>query len=121
MIRLIIPFAAACLLIGCGAGRIAAWLHFGRRVPRAGIAILMPLLVAGAYGWAAMPPHFGTAFIILPFAIGFGAGNGAFLAALAGQGLLTWIVALLFFHGFCRLKKYDEEFAKKHGRAGDCG
>ena len=49
MTRLLIPFAAACLLIGCGAGRIAAWLHFGKRVPRAGIAILMPLLVAGAY------------------------------------------------------------------------
>ena len=64
--------------------------------------------------------------LLIPFAaacllIGFGAGNCAFLAALAGQGLLTWIVALLFFRGFCRLKKYDEEFAKKHGRAGNCG
>ena len=73
--------------------------------------------MAGAYGLAAMPPHFGTAFIILPFAIGFGAGNGAFFAALAGQALLTWIVALLFFRGFCWLKKYDEAFAKKYGGA----
>ena len=64
--------------------------------------------------------------LLIPFAaacllIGFGAGNGAFLAALAGQGLLTWIVALLFFHGFFRLKKYDEEIAEKHWRAEDCG
>lgn len=117
MTRLILCFAAACLLIGCGAGRVAAWLYLGKRVPRAAVVVLAAGLVAGAYGLAAMPPHFGTAFIILPFAIGFGAGNGAFFAALAGQTLLTWIVALLFFRGFCWLKKYDEAFAKKYGDA----
>ena len=70
---------------------------------------------------AASPPYFGTAIILLPFAIGFGAGQGAYLAALVGQGVLTWIVALLFFRGFCRLKKYDEEFAEKHGGANHRG
>ena len=53
--------------------------------------------------------------------IGCGAGQGAFLAALVGQGVLTWIVALLFFRGFCWLRKYDEDFAKKHGGAGRRG
>ena len=117
MFRLIFLCAATCLLIGCGVGCVAAWLHLGKRVPRAVVTVLAALLVAGAYGLAAMPPYFGTAFILLPFAIGFGAGKGAFFAALAGQALLTWIVALLFFRGFCRLRKYDEAFAKKYGDA----
>ena len=85
MIRLFFLFGATCLLIGCGVGRVAAWLHLGKRVPRAVVVVLAAGLVAGAYGLAAMPPHFGTAFILLPFAIGFGAGKGAFFAALAGQ------------------------------------
>lgn len=117
MTRLILCFAATCLLIGCGVGRVAAWLHLGKKMPRAIVAVLAAVLVAGIYGMAASPPYFGTAIIILPFAIGFGAGNGAFFAALAGQALLTWIVALLFFRGFCRLRKYDEAFAKKYGGA----
>lgn len=121
MIRLILHCAAACLLIGCGAGRVAAWLHLGKRVPRAVVVALAAVLVAGAYGLAVATPIFGIVFIVLPFAIGFGAGNGAFFVALAGQGVLTWIVALLFFRGFCRLKQYDEEFAKKHGEANHRG
>ena len=121
MTRLILCFAATCLLIGCGVGRVAAWLHLGKKMPRAIMAVLAAVLVAGIYGMAATPPYFGTAIIILPFAIGFGAGNSAFLAALVGQGVLTWIVALLFFRGFCWLRKYDEDFAKKHGGAGRRG
>lgn len=117
MTRLIIHCAAAYLLIGCGAGRVAAWLHLGKKVPRAIAAVLAAVLVAGIYGMAASPPYFGTAIILLPFAIGFGAGKAAYLAALVGQGVLTWIVALLFFRGFCRLRKYDEDFAKKFGKA----
>ena len=117
MIRLIMLCAATCLLIGCGVGRVAAWLHLGKKVPRAIVAVLAAVLVAGIYGMAASPPYFGTAIILLPFAIGFGAGQGAYLTALIGQGVLTWIVALLFFSGFCRLRKYDEDFAKKHGDA----
>lgn len=117
MFRLIFLCAATCLLIGCGVGCVAAWLHLGKRVPRAVVFILAAVLVAGIYGMAASPPYFGTAIILLPFAIGFGAGQGAFLAALVGQGVLTWIVALLFFRGFCWLRKYDEDFAKKHGGA----
>ena len=114
MTRLLIPFAVACLLIGCGAGRIAAWLHIGKRVPRAGIAILMPLLVAGAYGWAAMPPYFGTALVALPFAVGFGSGKAAGIIVWACQGFMTWMFSLLFFRWICWLKKYDEEYEKKH-------
>ena len=117
MTRLILFCAATCLLIGCGVGRLAAWLHLGKKMPWVIAAVLAAALVAGIYGMAASPPYFGTAIIILPFAIGFGAGNGAFFAALAGQALLTWIVALLFFRGFCRLRKYDEAFAKKYGGA----
>ena len=121
MTRLILFCAATCLLIGCGVGRLAAWLHLGKKMPWAIAAVLAAALVAGIYGMAATPPYFGTAIIILPFAIGFGAGNGAYLAALVGQGVLTWIVALLFLRGFCWLRKYDEEFAKKHGDAGQHG
>ena len=121
MTRLIIHCAAACLLIGCGAGRVAAWLYLGKRVPLAAVVGLTALLVAGAYLLAVATPIIGIVFIVLPFAIGFGAGNGAFVAALAGQGLVTWIVALLFLRGFCRLKKYDEEFAKKFGDANHRG
>ena len=117
MTSLLIPFAAACLFIGCGAGRVAAWLHLGKQVPLAAVFGIAALLVAGAYGLAVATPIFGIVFIVLPFAIGFGAGNGAFFAALAGQALLTWIVALLFLRGFCRLRKYDEAFAKKYGDA----
>ena len=117
MTRLILIFAATCLLIGCGVGRVAAWLHLGKKMPRAIVAVLAAALVAGIYGMAASPPYFGTAIIILPFAIGFGEGNNAYLAALVGQGVLTWIVALLFLRGFCWLRKYDEEFAQKHKEA----
>ena len=117
MTRLILFCVATCLLIGCGVGRLAAWLHLGKKMPWAIAAVLAAALVAGIYGMAATPPYFGTAIIILPFAIGFGAGNGPYLAALVGQGVLTWIVALLFFRGFCWLRKYDEDFAKKHKEA----
>lgn len=121
MTRLILFCAAACLLIGCGAGRLAAWLYLGKRVPLAAVAGLAALLVIGAYLLAAATPIIGVTFIALPFVIGFGAGSGAFFAALAGQGVVTWIVALLFLRGFCWLRKYDEEFAKKHGNAGRHG
>ena len=121
MIRLIIHFAAACLLIGCGVGRVAAWLYLGKRGPLAAVVGLSALLVAGAYLLAVATPVVGVTFVALPFVIGFGAGNGAFIAALVGQGVLTWIVALLFLRGFCWLRKYDEEFAKKHGDAGQRG
>lgn len=119
--RLIIHCAAACLLIGCGAGRVAAWLYLGKRVLLAAVVGLAALLVAGAYLLAVATPIVGVTSIALPFAIGFGMGEGAFFAALAGQGLVTWIVALLFLRGFCWLRKYDEEFAKKHGDAGQRG
>ena len=77
--------------------------------------------MVGAYGLAVAMPIIGVTFVALPFAIGFGAGDGAYIGALAGQAVITWIAALLFFRGFCRLKKYDEEFAKKYGGADQRG
>lgn len=117
MTRLIIHCAAAYLLIGCGAGRVAAWLHLGKKVPRAIAAVLAAVLVAGIYGMAASPPYFGTAIILLPFAIGFGAGKAAYLAALVGQGVLTWIVALLFSADSVGCGNTTRIFAKKFGKA----
>ena len=114
MVTLVLIFAFVCLLLGYGVGRFAAWLYLKKHFSILAACGCAALLVFAAYYLAVLPPYFGTAFVALPFAIGFGAGNAAGLIALACQGLITWIFSLLVFRGICWLKKYDEEYERKH-------
>lgn len=114
MTTLILIFAFVCLLIAYAVARIAAWLYFRKHLSIAAVFVCTALMVLGIYFLTVLPPHFGTVFIALPFAIGFGEGTAALLVALFCQGLLTWILSLLFFWGICRLKKYDEEYEKNN-------
>lgn len=114
MATLIMLFCFICLLIAYATGRIGAWLYLKKHYSVAAVCVVTALLVSAVYMIAVLPPYFGTALVALPFAIGFGEGNTAYIIALVSQGLFTWVLSLLVFWGTCRLKKYDEEYEKKH-------
>ena len=114
MVNLVLIFAFVCLLLAYGVGRFAAWLYLKKKFSILAAGFFAALLVFAVYVLAVMPPYLGTFMIALPFAIGFGEGNAAYLIALFCQGLITWIFSLLFFWGICWLKKYDEEYERKH-------
>ena len=112
MANLIMLFCFICLLIAYATGRIGVWLYLKMHYSVAAVSVFTALLVSAVYVLAVLPPYFGTALVALPFAIGFGSGKTAGIVALVCQGLVTWILSLLFFRGICWLKKYDEAFNK---------
>jgi len=114
MATIVLIFAFICLLLAYGVGRFAAWLYLKKQFSIVAACFCAALLVLALYVLAILPPYLGTFMVALPFMIGFGAGNAAYIIALVCQGLITWIFSLLFFWGICWLKKYDEEFEKKH-------
>ena len=114
MTPLILIFLFVILLIAYAVARIAAWLYFIKHISIAVVCACTSLMVFGVYVLTVLHPHFGTVFRLLPFVIGLYAGNPAYHIALVCQVLFIWILSLLFFWGIYRLKKYDEEYEKKH-------